>query len=44
MLGMAALGALHDYAALNGAAPYRNRHVCVLLPIDAVQARRDGSR
>ena len=25
-----------DYAALNGAAPYRNRHTCVLLPIDAV--------
>jgi len=24
------------YAALNGAAPYRNRHTCVLLPIDAV--------
>ena len=25
-----------DYAALNGAAPYRNRHTCVLLPIAAV--------
>jgi NifU-like protein involved in Fe-S cluster formation len=25
-----------DYAALTGAALYRNRHVCVLLPIDAV--------
>ena len=25
-----------DYAAANGAAPYRNRHTCVLLPIDAV--------
>ena len=24
------------YAALSGAAPYRNRHTCVLLPIDAV--------
>jgi len=25
-----------DYAALAGAAVYRNRHTCVLLPIDAV--------
>ena len=25
-----------DYAALKGAATYRNRHSCVLLPIDAV--------
>ena len=25
-----------DYAALTGAAPFRNRHTCVLLPIDAV--------
>jgi NifU-like protein involved in Fe-S cluster formation len=25
-----------DYAALAGAAPFRNRHTCVLLPIDAV--------
>ena len=25
-----------DYAALTGAALYRNRHACVLLPIDAV--------
>lgn len=25
-----------DYAALTGAASYRSRHVCVLLPIDAV--------
>jgi nitrogen fixation NifU-like protein len=25
-----------DYAALTGANPYRNRHACVLLPIDAV--------
>lgn len=24
------------YSALSGAAPYRNRHTCVLLPIDAV--------
>lgn len=24
------------YSALKGAAPYRNRHTCVLLPIDAV--------
>ena len=24
------------YTALSGAAPYRNRHTCVLLPIDAV--------
>jgi NifU-like protein involved in Fe-S cluster formation len=24
------------YSALAGAAPYRNRHTCVLLPIDAV--------
>jgi nitrogen fixation protein NifU and related proteins len=24
------------YAACHGAAPYRNRHTCVLLPIDAV--------
>ena len=24
------------YSALRGAAPYRNRHACVLLPIDAV--------
>ena len=25
-----------DYAALAGAAAYRNRHACVLLPVDAV--------
>lgn len=25
-----------EYAALTGAASYRNRHACVLLPIDAV--------
>lgn len=25
-----------DYAALQGAASFRNRHACVLLPIDAV--------
>ena len=25
-----------DYAALAGAATFRNRHTCVLLPIDAV--------
>jgi NifU-like protein involved in Fe-S cluster formation len=25
-----------DYTALSGAAAYRNRHTCVLLPIDAV--------
>jgi nitrogen fixation protein NifU and related proteins len=25
-----------DYAALTGAAAYRNRHACVLLPVDAV--------
>jgi NifU-like protein involved in Fe-S cluster formation len=25
-----------DYAALKGATAYRNRHTCVLLPIDAV--------
>ncbi|HXJ02816.1 MAG TPA: iron-sulfur cluster assembly scaffold protein [Micropepsaceae bacterium] len=25
-----------DYSALTGAATYRNRHTCVLLPIDAV--------
>jgi len=25
-----------DYSALTGAAVYRNRHTCVLLPIDAV--------
>src|SRR5262245_41693286 len=25
-----------DYGALSGAATYRNRHTCVLLPIDAV--------
>ena len=25
-----------DYAALKGAATYKNRHTCVLLPIDAV--------
>lgn len=25
-----------DYAALTGAAAFRNRHACVLLPIDAV--------
>jgi NifU-like protein involved in Fe-S cluster formation len=24
------------YSALSGASPYRNRHTCVLLPIDAV--------
>jgi NifU-like protein involved in Fe-S cluster formation len=24
------------YSALSGAAPYRNRHTCVLLPVDAV--------
>ena len=28
--------AFADYAALTGAAVYRNRHTCVLLPIDAV--------
>jgi NifU-like protein involved in Fe-S cluster formation len=25
-----------DYAALKGAASFRNRHTCVLLPIEAV--------
>jgi nitrogen fixation NifU-like protein len=28
--------AFGDYAALKGAAGFRNRHTCVLLPIDAV--------
>lgn len=32
-----------DYEVLKGAAVYRNRHTCVLLPIDAVlNALRDG--
>jgi NifU-like protein involved in Fe-S cluster formation len=31
------------YAALAGAAPYRNRHTCVLLPIDAVLNALDTS-
>ena len=29
------------YAALEGAAPFRNRHTCVLLPIDALLAAFD---
>jgi NifU-like protein involved in Fe-S cluster formation len=34
-----------DYAALTGAALYRNRHACVLLPIDAVlRALESGGR
>jgi nitrogen fixation protein NifU and related proteins len=34
-----------DYAALTGAALYRNRHTCVLLPIDAVlSALNTGKR
>jgi len=32
-----------DYAALSGAAIYRNRHTCVLLPIDAVLNAFEGS-
>ena len=31
-----------DYAALAGAAPYRNRHACVLLPIDAALKALDA--
>lgn len=31
------------YSALSGAAPYRNRHTCVLLPIDAVLNALGGS-
>jgi len=30
-----------DYAVLTGAALYRNRHTCVLLPIDAVLRARE---
>jgi NifU-like protein involved in Fe-S cluster formation len=30
-----------DYAALTGAAVHRNRHTCVLLPIDAVLSALD---
>jgi NifU-like protein involved in Fe-S cluster formation len=33
-----------DYAALTGAALYRNRHVCVLLPIDAVLSALEKDR
>ena len=33
-----------DYAALTGAAIYRNRHTCVLLPIDAVLNALNGDR
>jgi NifU-like protein involved in Fe-S cluster formation len=33
-----------DYAALTGAAVYRNRHTCVLLPIDAVLSALKGDR
>ena len=32
------------YSALGGAAPYRNRHTCVLLPIDAVLNALDAIR
>jgi len=34
--GAAPASPFADYAALKGAAVYRNRHTCVLLPIDAV--------
>jgi NifU-like protein involved in Fe-S cluster formation len=33
-----------DYTALNGAALYRNRHTCVLLPIDAVLSALEPDR
>jgi NifU-like protein involved in Fe-S cluster formation len=33
-----------DYGALTGAAVYRNRHTCVLLPIDAVLNALDQHR
>ena len=33
-----------DYAALTGAALYRNRHTCVLLPIDAVLSALEKDR
>jgi nitrogen fixation NifU-like protein len=33
-----------DYSVLSGAAPYRNRHTCVLLPIDAVLDALAGAR
>jgi nitrogen fixation protein NifU and related proteins len=33
-----------DYAALTGAATYRSRHTCVLLPIDAVLNALTGPR
>jgi NifU-like protein involved in Fe-S cluster formation len=32
------------YSALEGAAPYRNRHTCVLLPIDAVLNAMDAAQ
>jgi len=34
--GAAPAAPFGDYAALKGATVYRNRHTCVLLPIDAV--------
>lgn len=34
--GAAAPASFADYAALAGAATFRNRHACVLLPVDAV--------
>ena len=34
--GMVPAPPFADYSALKGAAVYRNRHTCVLLPIDAV--------
>jgi NifU-like protein involved in Fe-S cluster formation len=34
--GTAAPASFADYAALAGAATFRNRHSCVLLPVDAV--------
>jgi NifU-like protein involved in Fe-S cluster formation len=34
--GMVPAPPFGDYSALKGAVVYRNRHTCVLLPIDAV--------
>lgn len=34
--GAVPLPPFSGYSALAGAAPYRNRHLCVMLPIDAV--------
>jgi NifU-like protein involved in Fe-S cluster formation len=41
--GKAPTAPFSGYSALAGAAPYRNRHTCVLLPIDAVLNALDTS-